>query len=402
MIIDFFVKQFLNYRIKKNKEDETKIQERYGIAGFEAYKKYKNFLSKGGKKTAWIHAVSVGESLSVLHFIEKLCQEGYFCILTTTTKTSAGIVASKLPENAVHQYNPLFLTKYVKHFFEVWKPEKVYFVESEIFPNAVKFLYKKAEVRLISARMSNKSFKLWKFARFFISKTLQKYTEIIAQNEHEANKFRFLSYNKANIVVGENMKIEAARVQAQQILNDNNSELSKKCASIKKDAKDRKIIVFGSIHEREFMHLVHQYTLITLKSKTSKYLGIFVLRYVEEKQKLQEMLISNGFEPILWSEYDKNDKDKKQKITEKSVIIVDEMGCLMNIYSICDIAVVCGNFVEGIGGHSPIEPVVFEKPTIVGPYCTKCQELVDDLKSKNQVIQTMDVVKEVLIKEALK
>ena len=115
----FFWRLVLYFRLKKNKEDPKRTNERFGYASEFALKKletYKKEQDKQSKNTkiAWVHAVSVGESLSVLNFITTLSNSGWFVIMTTTTKTSAELIKTKLPNNTIHQYNPYPSNKYVK------------------------------------------------------------------------------------------------------------------------------------------------------------------------------------------------------------------------------------------------------------------------------------------------
>ena len=50
------------------------------------------------------------------------------------------------------------------------------------------------------------------------------------------------------------------------------------------------------------------------------------------------------------------------------VMVVDRLGLLTQLYQIASIAVVCGSFVESIGGHNILESAVAGAPTIVGPF----------------------------------
>ena len=156
------------YRIRKGKEDPERVREKFGFANNSAIKKLKDFMKNNGRsEVIWVHAVSVGESLSTIGLIRKMCENGHFVVLTTTTLTSARIVANRLPEQAVHQFCPYPSTKYFKRFTSTWKPSRALFTESEIFPNVVKLLKKQQiPVYLINARMSDGSFNMWKKVKF--------------------------------------------------------------------------------------------------------------------------------------------------------------------------------------------------------------------------------------------
>ena len=59
-------------------------------------------------------------------------------------------------------------------------------------------------------------------------------------------------------------------------------------------------------------------------------------------------------------------RSKGDTFKEKDVIILDTMGELSKMYSICDFAFIGGSF-NKTGGHNPLEASVYSKPTITGP-----------------------------------
>ncbi len=432
-------------RLKQKKEEIGSVKERFGFLVDKNVKlslqEYKKECAKEKReiKTAWVHAVSIGESLSVLEFTKKLCKHGWFVIFTTTTTTSANLIRTRLPHNAVHQYNPYPSIRYVKRFLKTWRPKKVFFVESEIFPNIVNYLSKSdIPVYLLNARMSNNSFNRWKKIKWYIRGVLVKYTYIFASSDVEANKFHVLSDDKANIKCFGNLKIDTTieirndvvkkftknaynldnlkqnkinnslqdskkigvkndsensckksskQNQTNSIIDRQNISPVVKCKLLQQMYNGKHIIVFGSIHKEEFFHLVWQYTMIARKLDC---IAIFVPRYVEDCYKLAEITHNNGLSTTIWSDLDYNNN------YTSDVIIVDEIGVLMYMYYICNTAVVCGSFAENIGGHNPIEPIAFSKLTFIGQHCNKCRDLVDALLNNNAIVQTKFLYEDML------
>ena len=385
------------FRLKQNKEELEHKNERFGLPSFLAknklteYKKY--CLEKNLKpKIIWLHAVSVGESLSVIGLVEKLVEDNYFVVFTTTTKTSAKLIREKTKSFSIHQYNPYPKIKYIKKFLSYWQPNIVFFVESEIFPNIVNLLYKqKIKTYLINARMSIKSFEKWKKIKFYISKVLTKYTYIFALSENEKTKFDILSKNKAKTICLGNLKLDTAIFNKNKVarefkqINEKRNNFIEKCNILKEECGAKKIIVFGSIHKEEFLHIIWQVSMILKKINC---LIVFTPRYIEQSKELNELCKDNGLKTTFW------DDNFKEKIN--NILIVDKLGVLMYLYNICDIAVVCGSFAQNIGGHNPLEPIVFNKPTFIGNYCHKCQELVDLLKENEIIYQTNNLNQEII------
>lgn len=59
-------------------------------------------------------------------------------------------------------------------------------------------------------------------------------------------------------------------------------------------------------------------------------------------------------------------RSKEDTFKTKDVIILDTMGELSKMYSICSFAFIGGSF-NKTGGHNPLEATVYSKPTITGP-----------------------------------
>ena len=87
----------------------------------------------------WLHAASVGESVSALPLIERLLgtRPDAHALVTTVTVTSARIMAERLPERAFHQYAPVDTPGAVRRFLDHWAPDRAIWIESELWPNMI-------------------------------------------------------------------------------------------------------------------------------------------------------------------------------------------------------------------------------------------------------------------------
>jgi 3-deoxy-D-manno-octulosonic-acid transferase len=54
--------------------------------------------------------------------------------VTTGTVTSAGVMAERLPDGAIHQYIPLDARAFVTAFLDHWRPDLAVWCESEFWP----------------------------------------------------------------------------------------------------------------------------------------------------------------------------------------------------------------------------------------------------------------------------
>ena len=162
------------FRILRKKEDIKRFQEKYCI-----------YSRKNFQKTIWFHAVSVGELMSIIPIIYKLEKNKKVkkIILTTSTTSSAKIFKKQKFKKTIHKFFPLDTNFLTKKFINIWKPQVVVFVDSEIWPNMIKNLKKnKIPIILLNARFTKSSFKKWIIFKSFAKEIFNKITLALPQN----------------------------------------------------------------------------------------------------------------------------------------------------------------------------------------------------------------------------
>ena len=114
----------------------------------------------------WFHAVSIGELNSILPIIEAINTKynNFEFLITTTTLSSANLIDKRLKNlnNIRHRFFPVDVNFLVSKFLDSWKPNVIFFVDSEIWPNLT-LQIKKREIplALINARITTKTFNRW-------------------------------------------------------------------------------------------------------------------------------------------------------------------------------------------------------------------------------------------------
>ena len=187
----------LRRRLKRGKEDPARIKERRGESD----------LSPPPGFLIWIHAVSVGEAMSVLPLIEALLarKPAPGVLLTTGTLTSARLMSDRLPAPALHQFAPLDHPDWVRRFLDRWRPDLGLIVESELWPN----LILAAEARrcpliLMNARISARTTARWLRAPGGIGRLLRAFRLCLAQDWDSAA--RLYALGAAHVEVAGNLK----------------------------------------------------------------------------------------------------------------------------------------------------------------------------------------------------
>ena len=175
----------LRQRLARGKEDGDRLPERLGRPG--------RVRPKG--PIVWIHAASVGESISILPLIRELgrLRPDATVLVTTGTVTSGRVMVERLPANAFHQFVPVDTPSAVRAFLDYWRPGLALWVESELWPNMLHETgVRQIPVVLINARMSDSSFKRWRRAPGMAAELLSTFDLCLAQDEDVAAKLEAL------------------------------------------------------------------------------------------------------------------------------------------------------------------------------------------------------------------
>ena len=239
-----FIEIYLFWRVYKKKEDRFRLRERFG----------KPTQPRPKGDLIWIHAVSVGETNSALIFVDELLKKfpQNTILFTTTTLTSASIIQSKISSfkgKVIHQFLPIDSLFCVRDFLQYWWPKKVFFVESEIWPNLIfEARAMGAKIFLINARMSEKSTKNWIHAKDFGLKIFDQFDAIFAQSKEDQKRFSSLTENE--VFCYGNLKSQARDL----IFNE------EEIALLKNQIGDRKFWLASSTHkgEEEIILKTHQ------------------------------------------------------------------------------------------------------------------------------------------------
>lgn len=144
----------LRRRAARGKEDPARLPEREGHGA-----------ARPPGALLWLHAASVGESLSALPLLAALRarRPELSVLFTTGTVTAARVLEGRLPPGVVHRYAPLDVPAWAARFLDGWRPDAAAFLEAEIWPNTLAALRARGtKVALLNARMSARSFARWR------------------------------------------------------------------------------------------------------------------------------------------------------------------------------------------------------------------------------------------------
>jgi 3-deoxy-D-manno-octulosonic-acid transferase len=132
-------------------------------------------------------------------------------LVTTGTVTSAGVMAERLPEGAIHQYIPLDARAFVTSFLDHWRPDLAVWCESELWPALICETHKRGvPMMIVNARMSKSSHDRWRFLRGMARSLLGRFDQALVQDDITAMYLRRLGMPAARMEVTGTLKEGAA------------------------------------------------------------------------------------------------------------------------------------------------------------------------------------------------
>lgn len=297
-----------------------------------------------GNKVIMYHGVSVGEVIALENLIKKTKEEfpDYKIVVTTGTKTGQEIAIKKFSNIADFiTYFPFDIPYCVDLFLSKIKPTVVLIAETELWPVFSVFCKtKNIKLYCINGRMSDSTYKLYRLFRHFFKLVLSKYTKILTQSEIDMNKL---------VSIG-------APVEKTSVMKNLKFDVKKSDETVDLGQDGYRVIIAGSTHKGE-----DEIILNIFKEKHKKYNDIKLLlvpRHTTRLPKIIEILNS--------MELNYGFRSKEDTFKTKDIIVLDTMGELSKMYSICHFAFIGGSF-NKTGGHNPLEAAVYGKPTITGP-----------------------------------
>ena len=305
----------------------------------------------------WIHAVSVGEAVSIKGLVGEL-RKAYpnkRLVISTITATGNKIARGLISEGDFLTYLPLDFSFIVKKVIKEINPCLFIIAETEIWPNLITCLHKhKVPVVTVNGRISDSSYSGYRTIKLLIRPILRKVEKFCVQSETDALRLVNLGVDKRNIQVTGNVKFDInleAMAGLDPLVGRQKLWLG----------LDDNLWVCGSTHPGEEEIIIKAYKELLLTFPKLKLL--LAPRHPERSKDIGRLISQYAFMPVFIS----NISGACPTCINKAVFILDVMGELFNYYAAADIVFVGGSLVK-TGGHNILEPASQKKPVVFGPY----------------------------------
>ncbi len=345
------------------------FDERAGRYAKDKFEKLDREYAGPRRYALWVHAVSVGEVQAAYPLIRQARADGYGGPIVVSTVTPTGkemacrMVAGDMD---LHVYYPWDTTSAVESAIAHIRPWGYVAMETEIWPNML-FCLGRAGIKayLANGRISDRTWRRLQkpFGRSLLG-VLDLFAEFHVRAEQDRDRLLALGISGEKIFLTGDTKVDAIVMRKRRADTGPLGELLE--IPHAKERADRGVFVFiaGSTHDGEDEGVLSAFEEVRREFSGSRL--ILVPRHPERAPEILRRLPA-PLQGVLLSSLERRDAcGEKVNFSPGSVLIVDRIGVLFELYGLSDAAFIGGSWVPK-GGQNILEPTVWGIPTFYGP-----------------------------------
>ncbi len=351
----------LRRRVARGKEIADRLPERRGI----------DPTPRPAGRLLWLHAASVGETVSLLPVLATLPAD-LAILLTTGTVTSAALLERRLPELGLadrvrHRFVPLDVPRWVARFLDHWRPDAAALVESEIWPNLITACAaRRIPLALVNARLSPSSAANWARLPGLARTLFGSFDRVLAQSAADAARLNALGA-PASSVTG-NLKYAAPPLPAGPAeLARLTTLLAARPAWLAASTHPGEDAPIRAVHERLAPH----------------YPGLLTIIVPRHPERGPDVAAAMAGLPVTRRALGEDPPPTA------GIYIADTLGELGLFYRLAPIAFV-GRSLGAAGGQNPLEPARLGAAVAVGPAVHNFADIVPALAAAGALTQVPD------------
>ncbi len=345
-----------------------------------------------GPKDIWLHAASVGEVKVIGILTDCLLRQnpGLSMHVTVTTQAGFRTAVSIFGQQVTISFLPLDSAHFVRRTLSLVAPKMLVIAETEIWPNLVTEASNRGiPVILVNGRMSQSAFGKYKLFRRTLSHLLGRYDRFFFKTEEDRDRYRYFGIAEDRASVAGDIKFDAPLMQVTELRK---AEIRYEAGMSESDF----MFVAGSTRPGEEDMLLSMYQ--ALKGTYPRLRLILAPRHLDRLNEVRTLVEQKGLTCSIYGE-----PSTEQIRSHESIVLVDRMGILNDLYSGADLAFVGGTLVD-LGGHNILEPVWAGTPVVFGPYLDNVKEAADyivgnDLGGKVRDVEELKETIEAVLKD---
>jgi 3-deoxy-D-manno-octulosonic-acid transferase len=331
-----------------------------------------------GEESIWIHAVSVGEVLTARALLPQL-RERYprlRLFLSTTTMTGRQVARNSLQYVDEVFYFPFDLGFVVNRTLQLVKPRMFIMMETEIWPNLLRACHRTGvRTVLVNGRISSRSYPRYRFARPFFRRVLMNIDRFCMQGEESAQRIIEMGADPDKVIVTGSLKFDSLDLPGVATAADRGRN---RVLRYFRMTNDRPVIIAASTLKGEEEPIFEAFQRI--RARVPEALLIIAPRKPERFDDVEHLARRGGWKTARRSELPVDAEPRQD------VIVLDTIGELAQLYQIATAVFVGGSLVD-MGGHNILEPAVFGKAIVFGPYMQNFAEIARTFVENDAAIQ---------------
>jgi 3-deoxy-D-manno-octulosonic-acid transferase len=360
LIVLFFLvmSPYLIYQAVRYRKYVTSLPQRLGILPVS--------FNLDGDESIWIHAVSVGEVLTARALLQELRHRypRLRIFLSTTTLTGYQVARNNLRHIDEVFYFPFDFAFIVRRTLRLVKPRIFIMMETELWPNLLRACGAAGvKTLLVNGRISSRSYPRYKLARAFFTHVLANVDRFCMQSEESARRIIEIGADPSRVTVTGSLKFDSLERPESVAAADRGRNRVLRYFRI---PPDRPVVIAASTLKGEEEPVLEAFQRVRATRPTA--LLIIAPRKPERFDDVERLARRTGLNVARRSEL-RVDAEPRHDI-----VILDTIGELAQLFQVATVVFVGGSLVDA-GGHNILEPAVFGKPIIFGPYMQNFAEI---------------------------
>jgi 3-deoxy-D-manno-octulosonic-acid transferase len=331
-----------------------------------------------GEESIWIHAVSVGEVLTARALLPQL-RERYprlRLFLSTTTMTGQEIARNSLQYVDGVFYFPFDLGFIVNRTLRLVKPRLFIMMETEIWPNLLRACARTGvRTVVVNGRISSRSYPRYRLARPFFRRVLAQVDRFCMQSDESARRIIDMGADPAKVVVTGSLKFDSLDLPGASTAADRGRNRVLRYFRI---SADRPVVIAASTHKGEEEPVFEAFQRI--RARLPEALLIIAPRKPERFNEVEQIARRGGWNVARRTELPVDAEPRHD------VVVLDRIGELAQLYQVATAVFVGGSIVDQ-GGHNILEPAVFGKAIVFGPYMQNFAEIARAFVENDAAVQ---------------
>ncbi|MBA4031046.1 MAG: 3-deoxy-D-manno-octulosonic acid transferase [Planctomyces sp.] len=332
-----------------------------------------DLMSESASDLIWVHAVSVGEVLSLKQvLIELLKQQPTARVVLTVTTQTGHAVARRIVDQMAEprlgvRYFPLDFSWSVTRAIRQLQPSLIVLAELEVWPNLLLAARKHGvPVVIANGRLSQRSFKGYWRGVWFFRWLLRDVAAVGAQTPEYAERFVKLGVPAERVRVTGNIKYD-------RIETNRNNPRTEALRAFFGFRENDLVWIAGSTQSPEESLAIEAWK--TLRLEFPNLQLMVVPRHQERFEEVSQLIQSLGCQVWRRSTWRATGAADTSRPT---VRLLDTLGELGDAWGLADLAFVGGSLTQR-GGQNMIEPAGYGAAVFFGPHTQNFRQTVETL-----------------------